>query len=72
MYNWSTDEKQFKKADPRGYRVWRLEQTINYGEPGERLDKVLVKRHWMEVRNRINPGYRRYLEFLLWPKKRAS
>ena len=31
MYNWSVDEKNFKKEDPQGYKIWKLEQLINYG-----------------------------------------
>lgn len=69
MYNWSVDEKKFKKEDPEGYEIWRLEQMINYGEPGEKLDKNLVLKYWSKIRNRIDPSYRKYLEFLLWPQK---
>ncbi len=71
MYNWSVDEKQLKKADPEGYKLWRLEQMINYGQGGERLNKSLLKKNWDKIKDRIDPEYRRFLEFLLWPKKRA-
>jgi len=70
MYNWSVDEKKFKKEDPEGYRIWKLEQTINYGEPGEKLSKKLIKKYWKKIKDRIDPGYREFLEFLLWSKKR--
>lgn len=69
MYNWSVDEKQMKKADPKGYELWRLEQMINYGQPAEKLSKRLIKKHWARIKQRINPGYRQYLEMLLWPQK---
>lgn len=72
MYNWSIDERQFKKADPEGYRIWRLEQMINYGEPGERLNERLVRKYWDRLKDRIDPSYRAYLEFLLWPKDRRA
>ena len=71
MYNWSVDEKKFKKEDPEGYEIWKLEQTINYGEPGEKLSKKLIKKYWKKIKDRIDPGYREFLEFLLWPKKKA-
>ena len=29
MYNWSVDEKKFKKEDPEGYKIWKLEQGKN-------------------------------------------
>jgi len=30
-YNWSVDEKKFKKEDPKAYKIWRIQQMINYG-----------------------------------------
>lgn len=67
MYNWSVDEKQFKKEDPEGYLIWRLEQMINYGLGDEKLDEKLVRKYWKRIF--IDEPTRRYLEFLLWPKK---
>jgi len=72
MYNWSVDEKQMKKADPKGYEIWRLEQMINYGEPGEKLNERKVRQHWETLKHRIDPEYRAYLEFLLWPLKKSK
>jgi len=72
MYNWSVDEKKFKKEDPEGYKIWKLEQMINYGEPGEKLDKKLVKKYWNKIREKIDPAYREFLEFLLWPKRKKA
>jgi len=72
MYNWSVDEKQFKKADPRAYEIWKLEQAINYGEPGERLNEALTKKHWKYLKNKIDPFYREFLALLLWPKKKLA
>lgn len=70
MYNWSVDEKKFKKADPEGYKIWRLEQMINYGQAGEKINEKLVRKYWWRIRDRLDPLYREYLEFLLWPKKK--
>lgn len=69
MHNWSVDEKTFKKLDPEGYKIWRLQQLINYGLDGERLDKKEVKRYW----NRLYLDHltKSYLEFLLWPEKKS-
>jgi len=68
MYNWSVDEKAFKKADPERYEIWKLEQMINYGEPGEKLSENMIRRYWEKIS--IDPYYRDYLAFLLWPKKK--
>ncbi len=67
MYNWSVDEKKFKKEDAEGYKIWRLEQMINYGLGGEKLDKKLVKKYWNKLF--MDEPTKKYLEFLLWPKK---
>lgn len=69
MYNWSIDEKKFKKEDPEGYKIWKMEQTINYGEAGEKINEGLVRKNWKKIKNNLDPSYRRFLEFLLWPKK---
>ena len=70
MYNWSVDEKAFKKADPEGYKIWRLEQMINYGEPGEKLSENMVRKYWKKIY--VDPYYRAYLAFLLWQKEKQS
>lgn len=72
MYNWSIDEKRFKKEDPKGYKIWKLVQTINYSEPGEKLSERLVRKYWSKIKDRIDADYREYLEFLLWPKKKKA
>lgn len=70
MYNWSVDEEKFKREDPEKYQIWRLEQLINYGEPGEKIDEELLKKYWKQIKDRIDPGYRTLLAFFLWPTQR--
>lgn len=72
MYNWSVDEEAMKKADPEGYKIWRLEQMINYGTAGEKLNEKEVKSLWPLLASRIDPAYRQYLEILLWPNRHQS
>ncbi|TSD03121.1 MAG: Uncharacterized protein Greene071436_348 [Parcubacteria group bacterium Greene0714_36] len=71
MYNWSVDEKRFKKEDPEGHRIWRLTQMINYGEAHEKVSERLVRTYWDRIQRQLDPHYRAYLKFLLWPKKKA-
>lgn len=71
MYNWSVDEKKFGKEDPEGYRIWRLAQMINYGEAHEKVSERLVRKYWDKIQRQLDPHYRAYLTFLLWPKKKA-
>lgn len=68
MYNWSVDEEKFKKEDPKGHKLWRLTQLINYGLDGEKLNREEVKNAWPEIENRIDLEERRLLNFLLWNK----
>lgn len=68
MYNWSTDEEQFKKKDPEGYKLWRLVQLINYGLDGEKLDEKELKKAWPKIKDRLDPYKKRVLEFFLWGK----
>jgi hypothetical protein len=68
-YNWSVDEKKFKKEDPKAYKIWRIQQMINYGLAGEKLDEKEVRKYWKKIKDKIDPQYRRYLEILLWKKK---
>ena len=67
MYNWSVDEEAFKKADPEGYEKWRLEQMINWGLGGEKLDEAKLRKYWDKLY--LDPIKRLYVEFLLWPDK---
>lgn len=69
MYNWSVDEEKFKKEDPKGYKLWRLVQLINYGLDGEKLDREEVKKAWPKIKDQLDPDLRDYLVFLLWPKQ---
>ena len=71
MHNWSVDVKRLKKH-PKKYALWRLEQLINYGLDGEKLDKKEVKRLWPEIKDRIDPNTKAYLGYLLWGKKPSS
>jgi len=66
MYNWSVDlgnlEKHTKKAI-----LWKLEQSINFGLNGEKLNKGLLKKYWKKLR--LDPLRKNFIKLLLWPKK---
>ena len=68
MYNWSVDEENFKKKHPKEYKLWRLEQLINYGLDGEKLDREEVKKAWSKIKDNLDPYKKRAIEFLLWGK----
>lgn len=62
MQNWSTNEKALKKH-PKKHAIWRLEQLINFGLGGQRLEKREVRKYWKELK--IDPSRRAYLKLLL-------
>ena len=70
MYNWSVDEEQFKQADPEGYEIWRLEQLINWGLDGEKLDRNKLRLFWNRLS--LDEPTKNYLSFLLWPPHTTS
>ena len=67
MYNWSVDEKMLKR-DKEKYAIWRIEQMVNFGLDGERLDSKKLKKYWKKLY--LDPVKKRYLEFLLWPAQK--
>lgn len=72
MINWSTDEKKFRKENPKEYKLWRLTQLINYGLDGEKLDASEVKKSWSTIKNKIDEATKNYLRYLLWGKLPSS
>lgn len=68
MYNWSVDEKRFKKENLKEYKLWRLTQLINYGLDGEKLDREEVKNAWPKIKKELDPYKARAIEYLLWEK----
>ena len=65
MYNWSVDVKRFKQDEER-FLIWKLDQLINFGLGGEKLNRRLVMKYWNRLH--IDPSRRRFLQFLLWDK----
>lgn len=65
MYNWSTNEEELKKNSDY-YSQWKLEQLINFGLGGEKLDVTKLKKYWEKLR--IDPARRRFLDLLIHAK----
>jgi hypothetical protein len=66
MYNWNTDTTQLKK-DTEEYIIWKLEQLINYGLDGEKLERNLLIKFWDRLQ--IDKNKRDTLAFLLWKRQ---
>lgn len=66
MYNWSTDEKIIKK-DKRKYAVWKIEQMVNFGLSGKKIDKSALKKYWRTIK--IDPYRRKFLSLIVYGKR---
>lgn len=66
MYNWSVDIKSLEK-NPESAKIWKIEQAINFGLNGKKLDSSLIKKYWHRLH--LDPARKKFLRFLLWPKK---
>lgn len=65
MYNWSSDLSKVNK-NSKDYKIWKLEQLINYGLNGEKLSEKQVKKYWKYLN--IDPDKKRTLKYLIWGK----
>ena len=62
MYNWSVDTRFLSKY-PAKYKLWKLEQLINFGLGEEKLKREDLKKHLNKLY--IDPLKKKYLQFLL-------
>lgn len=62
MHNWSTDTKKLSKY-PEKYTIWKLEQLINFGLNGQKINFVELRKYFSKLN--IDPQKRKYLNFLL-------
>ena len=66
MYNWNTDLNELSK-DKEKFTIWKLNQLINFGLNGERLNLKLVKKYWNKLT--IDPKRKKFLQLILWPNQ---
>ncbi len=65
MYNWSVDTSKLKKNSKK-YKVFKLEQAINFGLNNTKLSLKSLKENFDILK--IDSNKRAYLKMLLWPK----
>lgn len=63
MYNWNTD---LSKLGKNLLTIWKLNQLINYGLNGEKIDLKLVKKYWNKLT--LDPKRKKFLALLIWQK----
>lgn len=62
MYNWNTDLSKWDKKS-ESYTIWKLQQLINFGLNGEKLDLSLVKKYWTKLD--LDPQRKKFLGLFL-------
>lgn len=68
MYNWNVDIKELRK-DKKQYTIWKIEQMVNFGLGGGKLNRREVKKYWNQLY--LDPKKKEFLRMLLWPRKRS-
>jgi len=66
MHNWSVDTTELKK-DTQKYAIWQLEQLVNFGLDGEKLNRQELKKYWSLLN--LDENKKKYLSLLLWSKQ---
>lgn len=66
MYNWSVDTKELKK-DRKKFAIWRLEQMVNFGLNGKKINREELKKYWRFLK--LDRNRKKYLKMILWPKQ---
>ena len=66
MHNWSVDITELKKNKEQ-YAVWRLEQMVNFGLDGKKINRKEIKKYWKILD--LDPNKKNYLKMILWPKQ---
>jgi len=64
MYNWNTPKEQLNSSEQT--TIWKLNQLVNFGLNGEKIDYSLLSRYWNRLS--LDPKRKKFLEFLLWDK----
>ncbi len=64
MYNWNTDICSFRSK--KEYALWKLNQLVNFGLGGEKLNLRLIKKYWDKLS--LDTKRKRFLKFLIWGK----
>lgn len=62
MYNWNTNTVDLKKNTDK-FKIWSLEQAINFGLNGKKLRKKELKKYFSKLT--LDPSRRNFIQFLL-------
>lgn len=62
MYNWNTNIAALKK-NPERFKIWKLEQAINFGLNEEKMDKKELKKYFPKLK--LDPSRGEFIKLLL-------
>ncbi len=62
MKNWSTNTKELEKT-PELFSIWKLEQLINFGLDGTKIDMHDLTLYWNKIV--IDPMKRKFLALFI-------
>lgn len=66
MYNWNINTSKLKKNSDK-YTIWKLEQSINFGLNGKKLQTKQLKKYWTKLN--IDPQRKKLFEMWLGLQK---
>lgn len=66
MYNWNTDVSKWNKRSS-SFIIWKLEQLINFGLNGQKLNLQQLKKFWPQLT--LDPQRKKFMELTLWPER---
>lgn len=67
MKNWSIDENYLKNKSPRAYKIWKIQQQINYGlDEGEKINRKDLIKYWGAIAPFLDSSAREFIEYILW------
>ncbi len=66
MHNWSTNISQLKKK-PEQYKIWKLEQLVNFGLNKEKISASDIIKYWDDLN--VDPARKKFLRLIIWPSK---
>lgn len=66
MYNWNINTLKLQQNSEK-YIIWKLEQCLNFGLNGEKLNARELRKYWSKLS--IDPQRKKLLKMWLWPKR---
>ena len=60
MFNWNTDFKGMKKGERS---IWKLEQLINFGLNGSKVNLKAMKKNWKKLK--LDPKRKRFMKLFM-------